>query len=158
MLADRYTPEDVFARVPEVAKQTDPMLKTLDQLLEDDQLYRQVRDPGAPQQAWPGGEPPSAGVWSGAAAGGQGSGRAIRRHRGVPHDCRGQAGRNPGRRHPLRGTLGARAHPPLEARLLVARGHRWQDCEFEEGLWLAQKRLSWARRHGMLAGSEGNSQ
>src|SRR5258708_36633770 len=43
MLVDRYTPEDVFARVPEVAAQTDPVLKTLDQLLEDDQLYRQVR-------------------------------------------------------------------------------------------------------------------
>ena len=43
MLVDRYTPEDVFARVPEVAEQTDPVLKTLDQLLEDDQLYRQVR-------------------------------------------------------------------------------------------------------------------
>jgi transposase, IS5 family len=43
MLVDRYDPEDVFARVPEVAAQTDPVLKTLDQLLEDDQLYRQVR-------------------------------------------------------------------------------------------------------------------
>jgi IS5 family transposase len=43
MLIDRYTPEDVVARVPEVADQTDPVLKTLDQLLEDDQLYRQVR-------------------------------------------------------------------------------------------------------------------
>jgi hypothetical protein len=27
MLVDRYDPEDVFARVPEVAKQTDPVLK-----------------------------------------------------------------------------------------------------------------------------------
>ena len=43
MLVDRYPSEDVFARVPEVAQQTDPVLKTLDQLLEDDQLYRQVR-------------------------------------------------------------------------------------------------------------------
>jgi transposase, IS5 family len=43
MLIDRYDPEDVFARVPEVAAQTDPVLKRLDQLLEDDQLYRQVR-------------------------------------------------------------------------------------------------------------------
>lgn len=42
MLVDRITPEDVFARVPEVAHQTDPVLKRLDQLLEDDQLYRQV--------------------------------------------------------------------------------------------------------------------
>jgi hypothetical protein len=30
MLVDRYTPEDVFARVPEVAQQTDPVLKRLD--------------------------------------------------------------------------------------------------------------------------------
>src|SRR6266700_2610467 len=43
MLVDRYDPEDVFARVPEVAAQTDPVLKALDRLLEDDQLYRQVR-------------------------------------------------------------------------------------------------------------------
>ena len=43
MLVDRYDPEDVFARVPEVAAQTDPVLKELDRLLEDDELYRQVR-------------------------------------------------------------------------------------------------------------------
>src|SRR5207248_915324 len=43
MLIDRYTPEDVFARVPELAAQTDPVLKQLDVLLEDDQLYQQVR-------------------------------------------------------------------------------------------------------------------
>ena len=43
MLVDRYDPEDVFARVPEVAAQTDPVLKALDRLLEDDELYRQVR-------------------------------------------------------------------------------------------------------------------
>ena len=43
MLVDRYEPEDVFARVPEVAEQTDPVLKALDQLLEDDLLYQQVR-------------------------------------------------------------------------------------------------------------------
>ena len=43
MLVDCYTPEDVFARVPEVAGQTDPVLKELDKLLEDDQLYQQVR-------------------------------------------------------------------------------------------------------------------
>jgi transposase, IS5 family len=43
MLVDRYEAEDVFARVPEVAAQTDPVLKELDRLLSDDQLYRQVR-------------------------------------------------------------------------------------------------------------------
>lgn len=43
MLIDRYPVEDVFARVPEVATQTDPVLKTLDSLLEDDELYQAVR-------------------------------------------------------------------------------------------------------------------
>lgn len=43
MLIDRYPVEDVFARVPEVAAQTDPVLKTLDSLLEDDALYQAVR-------------------------------------------------------------------------------------------------------------------
>jgi hypothetical protein len=32
MLVDRYSPEDVFARVPEVAQQTDAVLKRWDQL------------------------------------------------------------------------------------------------------------------------------
>src|SRR5258705_3809176 len=43
MLIDRYYPEDVFARVPELAAQTDPVLVQLDRLLDDDDLYRQVR-------------------------------------------------------------------------------------------------------------------
>src|SRR4029450_173714 len=43
MLMDRYPPEDVFARVPELADQTDPVLVALDHLLDDDQLYQQVR-------------------------------------------------------------------------------------------------------------------
>ncbi len=43
MLIDRYPVEDVFASVPEVAAQTDPVLQTLDPLLEDDQLYQGVR-------------------------------------------------------------------------------------------------------------------
>jgi IS5 family transposase len=43
MLIDRYPPEDVFARVPELADQTDPVLVQLDRLLEDDQLDAQVR-------------------------------------------------------------------------------------------------------------------
>jgi IS5 family transposase len=43
MLIDRYAPEDVFARVPELADQTDPVLVQLDRLLDDDQLYQQVR-------------------------------------------------------------------------------------------------------------------
>src|SRR5215470_15246698 len=43
MLIDRYPPEDVFARVPELADQTDPVLVQLDRLLDDDELYAQVR-------------------------------------------------------------------------------------------------------------------
>ena len=43
MLIDRYPYEDVFARVPEVAQHTDPVLRQLDSLLEDDRLYQQVR-------------------------------------------------------------------------------------------------------------------
>jgi transposase, IS5 family len=43
MLIDRYPPEDVFARVPELADQMDPVLVQLDRLLDDDQLFHQVR-------------------------------------------------------------------------------------------------------------------
>jgi len=43
MLVDRYPVEDVFARVPELADQTDPVLVQLDRLLDDDHLYAQVR-------------------------------------------------------------------------------------------------------------------
>jgi IS5 family transposase len=43
MLIDRYEPEDVFARVPELAEQTDPVLVELDHLLDDEALYAQVR-------------------------------------------------------------------------------------------------------------------
>jgi hypothetical protein len=43
MLVDRYQAENVFARVPQIAERIDPVLKELDQLLDDDALYRQVR-------------------------------------------------------------------------------------------------------------------
>lgn len=43
MLIDRYAPVDVFAPVPELAGQTDPELKALDVLLDDDQLFQQVK-------------------------------------------------------------------------------------------------------------------
>jgi transposase, IS5 family len=43
MLINRYDPEDVFARVPELAAQTDPVLKELNVLLEDDELFQQVK-------------------------------------------------------------------------------------------------------------------
>jgi IS5 family transposase len=52
MLIDCYQPEDVFARVPEVAAQTDPVLKQLDRLLEDDDLYQQVRGDLAQRHRW----------------------------------------------------------------------------------------------------------
>jgi transposase, IS5 family len=42
MLIDCYPHEDVFARVPELADQTDPILVQIDHLLEDDTLYQQV--------------------------------------------------------------------------------------------------------------------
>ena len=43
MLVDCYAREDVFAQVPELAAETDPVLKRLDILLDDDELYQQVR-------------------------------------------------------------------------------------------------------------------
>ena len=43
MLVDRYAREDVFAQVPELAADIDPVLTQLDWLLEDDDLYQQVR-------------------------------------------------------------------------------------------------------------------
>src|SRR6266851_10393890 len=43
MLVDSYAREDVFAQVPELAAEIDPVLRTLDGLLDDDQLYQQVR-------------------------------------------------------------------------------------------------------------------
>src|SRR6266852_3026215 len=52
MLIDRHPSEDVFARVPEVAAQTDPVLKQLDVLLDDDALYQQVRDDLGKRYRW----------------------------------------------------------------------------------------------------------
>ena len=43
MLVDRYQTEDVFARVPRMAQRIDPVLRHLDTLLEDDELYQQIR-------------------------------------------------------------------------------------------------------------------
>jgi transposase, IS5 family len=43
MLVDRYEAEDVFSRVPHMAARIDPVLSKLDQLLDDDELYQQVR-------------------------------------------------------------------------------------------------------------------
>jgi transposase, IS5 family len=43
MLIDRYPPENIFACVPELADQADPVLLQLDRLLEDDLLFQQVR-------------------------------------------------------------------------------------------------------------------
>jgi IS5 family transposase len=43
MLVDRYDPEDVFVRVPRIAERVDLVLKELDRLLDDDELYQQVR-------------------------------------------------------------------------------------------------------------------
>ncbi|SRR6266542_4723025 len=42
-LVDRSQLEDVFARVPQMAQRIDPVLKQLDQLLDDDQWDQQLR-------------------------------------------------------------------------------------------------------------------
>jgi len=52
MRISRYAPEDVFAPVPELAGQTDPELKALDVLLDDDELFRASSKP-----TWPGASP-----------------------------------------------------------------------------------------------------
>src|SRR6266704_5242382 len=43
MLVDCYAREDVFAQVPELAEEIDPVLRRLDTLLDEDALYQQVR-------------------------------------------------------------------------------------------------------------------
>jgi transposase, IS5 family len=43
MLVDKYEREDVFAPVPKLAQEIDPILRKLDGLLDDDGLYQQVR-------------------------------------------------------------------------------------------------------------------
>jgi transposase, IS5 family len=52
MLVDRYQSEDVFVRVPQMAERIDPVLKELDQLLDDDILYRQVRADFGKRHHW----------------------------------------------------------------------------------------------------------
>src|SRR6266849_515748 len=44
MLIDRYPKEDIFARVPKMTQRIDPVLQQLDQLLDDDEGYQQVRN------------------------------------------------------------------------------------------------------------------
>jgi IS5 family transposase len=44
MLIDRYPKEDLFARVPKMAQRIDPVLQQLDRLLDDDEVYQQVRN------------------------------------------------------------------------------------------------------------------
>jgi hypothetical protein len=52
MLIDRYAREDVAAGVPELAAEIDPVLKKLDELLDDDELYRQVRADFGKRYRW----------------------------------------------------------------------------------------------------------
>jgi IS5 family transposase len=52
MLVDQYQAEDVFARVPQMVQRIDPVLKELDQLLEDDQLSQQVRADFGKRSRW----------------------------------------------------------------------------------------------------------
>lgn len=44
MLIDRYPTEDIFARVPKMTQRIDPVLLQLDRLLEDDEIYQQIRN------------------------------------------------------------------------------------------------------------------
>src|ERR671937_25124 len=44
MLRDRYTPVDLLALVPALGLSFEPVLARLDQLLDDDELFRAVRD------------------------------------------------------------------------------------------------------------------
>jgi len=43
MLRDRYEPQDLFALVPQLQLELDPVLAQLDQLLDDDELFARVR-------------------------------------------------------------------------------------------------------------------
>jgi|SRR5579859_771513 len=43
MLRDRYDPVDIFARVPQLSQQIDPVLAHLDTLLDDDTLFQQAK-------------------------------------------------------------------------------------------------------------------
>src|SRR5689334_19335215 len=43
MLVDRYSSEDIFVRVPQMTARIDPVLRELDRLLDDDELYQTVR-------------------------------------------------------------------------------------------------------------------
>lgn len=52
MLVDRYEAEGVSVRVPQAAPRLDPVLKELDRLLDDDQLYQQVRADFAQRHRW----------------------------------------------------------------------------------------------------------
>jgi transposase, IS5 family len=44
VLRDRYPPQDLFALVPQLGLRFEPQLEQLDRLLEDDELFRLVRD------------------------------------------------------------------------------------------------------------------
>src|SRR5260370_29839165 len=44
MLIDRYPKEDIFVRVPKMTQRIDPVLQQLDRLLDDDEVYQQVRN------------------------------------------------------------------------------------------------------------------
>jgi transposase, IS5 family len=44
MLMDRYPKEEIFARVPKMTQRIDPVLQQLDRLLDDDEVYHQVRN------------------------------------------------------------------------------------------------------------------
>src|ERR1043166_8948252 len=43
MLRDRYDPVDLFTQIPRLCLQFEPVLASLDRLLEDDQLFQHVK-------------------------------------------------------------------------------------------------------------------
>src|SRR5215212_9152752 len=43
MLRDRYDPQNLFTQIPRLCLQFEPVLAQLDRLLEDDELFQQVK-------------------------------------------------------------------------------------------------------------------
>jgi Transposase domain (DUF772) len=114
-----------------------------------------LSDPGASQRAWAGfgsgGASPDA-LCVFAQPGGRRPRGPFSRDGVTICSSRSQTGGDPSRRPRLEGTSGLGAHARLQERLSLACGHRGQNCQLKEGLWVAQKPLSRARRDGALAG------
>ncbi len=53
MLIDHYPKEEIFARVPKMTQRIDPVLQQLDQVLDDDEVYHQVRNDFGKRSLYP---------------------------------------------------------------------------------------------------------